>query len=506
MTIDAAGTYSRTTTGAVDFVERHDLWDDRRRAAAAEIISSLDSVDFVRVAFGDPHGLVRSKTVPAEVFRVVLRNGMDFSPGPLVFDTGHALAVDVFAEGGGIGLPELTGAGDFVLVPDPLTYRILPHTRSRTGWVLGDEYLRDGSPHPLSSRRVLRELVAGARARGLDFVVGLEVEWYLTRFAGEDRVGGVGGFGTQGSAPEVLPVDAGYQFNLDGWSDALEPVVDPLAHALLELGLPLRSFEHESGPGQLEFTFAPMEGLEAADAMLLFRTVTKQVCARLGYHASFMALPGIAGFDPSGWHLHQSLAERSTGRNAFVATDGALLSELGRHYVGGLLTHAAASSLLCVPTVNGYRRAHRGFTLAPDRIGWAQENRGAHIRVVGATGDPATHVENRVGEPCANPYLYLAAQLAAGLDGIDRRLDPGEAVADPHSEALDPLPATLREALAAFESDDFHPRILGEHLTSCLRLLKRSELARYEEWLAKADLLEHDTPTSWEHDEYFPVY
>ncbi|WP_371785144.1 glutamine synthetase family protein [Streptosporangium subroseum] len=506
MALDANGRYSESTTGAVGFIKRHGLWDDRRRAMAEEIIRSLDSVDFVRVAFGDPHGLVRSKTVSADTFRVVLRNGMDFSPGPFVFDTGHAVAVEIFAEGGGVGIAELTGAGDFILVPDPLTYRILPHTRSRTGWVLGDEYLRDGSPHPLSSRRVLLKLIAEADARDLDFVVGLEVEWYLTRFADDSRMGTVGGFGVQGSAPAVLPVNAGYQFNLDGFGDALEPVIDPLAHALLRLGLPLRSFEHESGPGQLEFTFAPMTGLEAADAMLLFRTVTKQMCARLGYHASFMALPGIPGFDPSGWHLHQSLAVRSTGRNAFVAADDALLSELGRHYVGGLLDHAAASSILCVPTVNGYRRTQRGFALSPDRIGWAHENRGGHIRVMGASGDPATHVENRMGEPCANPYLYLASQLSAGLDGIDRRLDPGDAVPDPHSGALKPLPVSLREALQSFEADGFYPEMLGDHLAACLRLLKESELARYEEWLVKAGLVEPDVPTPWEHDEYFTAF
>ena len=135
------------------------------------------------------------------------------------------------------------------------------------------------------------------------------------------------------------------------------------------MGLPVRTYEHESGPGQLEITFDPLVGLAAADAMLLFRTVTKQVCSRRGFHASFMALPGIPGFDPSGWHLHQSLAAATTGANSFTSGT-ALLSEVGEHFVGGLLAHAAEASLLCVPTVNGYRRMNEQFVLSPDRVAW----------------------------------------------------------------------------------------------------------------------------------------
>ena len=286
--------YAELSTGRPDFVATHEPWDDAQRAAARELERSLDSLDFVRVAFGDPHGLARSKTLTTDAFRTVLRNGMDYSPGPFVFDTGHAVAVDFFRDGGGIGVPELTGAGDFIVLPDPLTFRVLPHTTARTGWVIGDEYLRSGEPHPLSSRRVLRETVARLAERDLEMVVGLEAEWYLTRLVDAVAERHVGGFGTQGDAPAVAPVNAGYQFNLDGLVDALAPVLDPLADAILRLGMPLRTIEHESGPGQLEFTFAPLDALAAADAMLLFRTVTKQVCARLGHHASFMALPDLS--------------------------------------------------------------------------------------------------------------------------------------------------------------------------------------------------------------------
>jgi glutamine synthetase len=498
--------YSSLSTGSVDFVRRHSLWDDRQHEAAEAVLRSLDRVDVVRVAFGDPHGLVRSKTLTASAFRTVLTNGMDMSPGPFVFDTGHAVAVDFFQPGGGIGIPELTGAGDFILVPDPLTFRVLPHA-DRCGWVIGDEHLRSGAPHPLSSRLALRRLLDGVAGQGFTFVVGLEVEWYLTRLADGGRVRTIGGFGVQGDPPEVEAVNGGYQFNLDLLCDALHHVLGPLSRALLDAGLPLRTMEHESGPGQLEFTFDPMDGLAAADGMLLFRSIVKQVCARLGYHASFMALPGIPGFDASGWHLHQSLASASTGENAFVATSGeAMLSDVGLHYLGGLLDHAAEAAALCVPTINGFRRVRPEFSLAPDRVVWSAENRGSFIRVLGGPGEPSTHLENRTGEPCANPYLYLASQLAAGMDGCARGLDPGAPADDPHAPTAAPLPGDLREAVNALDGSALYRSTLGDPLVDCLCRLKRSEIERYDEWLVKAGPVDAGTVSDWEHREYFATY
>ncbi|UQI45569.1 glutamine synthetase family protein [Streptomyces sp. HU2014] len=499
--------YAHMSTGSRDFIARHGLWDDRREEAAAELEAALESLDFVRLVFADPHGLARSKTLTADAFRTVLRNGMDHSPGPFVFDTGHATAVDFTVAGGGIGVDELLGAGDFVLVPDPLTFRRLPYTGPRTGWVIGDEYLRSGAPHPLSGRAVLRRLCAGLRDRGQDYVVGLEVEWYLTRLTGEHFSGRPGGFGVQGHPPAVEPVNGGYQFNLDGLVDALEPVLAPLTRSLTGLGLPLRSVEHESGPGQLEFTFAPQSALDAADSMLLFRTATKQICARLGHHASFMALPGIPGFDASGWHLHQSLARAGTGENLFTSPDGAdVLSETGRRFLAGLLDHAADAALLCVPTVNGYRRMNGCFSLAPSRRAWSVESRGAFLRVLGAHGDPATHIENRMGEPCANPYLYLAGQLAAGLDGVGRALAPGEPAADPYDSALPALPSSLREARDALAASDFYRGVLGAPLVDCLLRLKTSELRRYTAWQAGTAQGDEAHVSEWEHREYFATY
>lgn len=500
--------YLTSAVGRAGFIARHGLWTTEQQAAADALAEQLDALELVRVVFCDPHGLARSKTVTRAAFGAVLRNGMDFSPGPFLFDTGHAVAVDFFAEGGGIGVPELAGAGDFVVVPDPLTFRVLPHTSRPTGWVIGDEYLRDGSPHPLSSRGVLRRQCGLLADRDLEYVVGLEVEWYLTRCVNA-QVGRIGGFGVQGSPPVVEPVNGGYQFNSDSLLDALMPVLTPVLDALAKLGLPLRGIEHESGPGQLELTFSPMAGLPAADAMLVCRTVTKQVLARRGYHASFMALPGLPGFDPSGWHLHQSLAERTTGRNVFAATQApTVLSETGMSYLGGLLANAAAASLLAVPTVNGYRRMSSGFVLSPDRISWSMENRGAFLRVIGGGGDPGSHIENRIGEPSANPYLYLASQLIAGIDGVGKSLKPGPPAYDPHAPTAPALPGSLPEAIEAFAHSSLYREMLGGPLHDCLLRLKRSEQARYEAWQTEAESSDNhgEQVTDWEHNEYFAAF
>lgn len=455
------------------------------------IESELDNVDLVRLVFCDPHGLARSKTLTTRMFRTVLHDGMDFSPGPFIFDTGHAIAVDFQADAG-IGVGEILGAGDFVVIPDLQTFQIIPNTEPRTAWVIGDEFLRDGTPHPLSTRNILRRVCAGYAQHQLTPVVGLEVEWYLTRrLAGLPGNAG-NGFGLQGAAPAVEALNSGYQFNLDNYYDSIAPVTDPLAMLLLELGLPLRTMEHESGPGQVETTFEPMSAMAAADAMLLFRTIVKKTCARRGYHASFMSLPRLDGFDPSGWHLHQSVTDTTTGRNLFAGPDG--MSPAGKSYVEGLLARAREFCMLSVPTVNGYRRLGPAHSLSPTRIGSAVEDRTVMVRILGH--DEATHVENRTGEPCANPYLNIAAQLFAGLEGLT-----GDPVT---SDAPDVLPQSLAEALAAFRAGRTES-LLGRPLAACLALLKASEVARFDAWSAK-EQPPADAVTEWEQREYFGVY
>jgi glutamine synthetase len=308
----------------------------------------------------------------------------------------------------------------------------------------------------------------------------------------------------------VEAMNAGYQFNLDTYYDSIATVAEPLSMMLMALGLPLRSIEHESGPGQIEVTFGPMLALDAADAMLLFRTLVKQTCARRGFHASFMALPRIDSFDPSGWHLHQSVMNTITGRNLFAVdstTEG--MSPEGKAYIDGMLARARDFCLLSVPTVNGYRRFAPHFCLSPTRIDWSFENRSAMIRVLG--GDGSTHIENRIGEPCSNPYLSIGSQLFAGLDGLNGDLHPGGSAAPgvvPGTStdiSCEALPQTLREALRAFRASSRAQELLGKPLASCLTKLKESETSRFEAWCADEQPTA-DEVTEWEQREYFGVF
>ena len=283
--------------------------------------------------------------------------------------------------------------------------------------------------------------------------------------------------------------------------DLMQPVLSELARAYRALGLPLRSVENEWGPGQVECTFTAQRALRAADDFLLFRTATRQVCRRLGCFATFMARPALKGYYPSGWHLHQSLID-GDGRNLLAGPE--LLSYLGQSYVAGLLEHAAPSTVFATPTVNGYRR-YKPNSLAPDRAGWGYDHRGAMVRVLGGRGDPATRLENRLGEPAANPYLYIASQLVAGLDGIERSLKLAPRDDEPYSAERPLLPTNLGQALEALEASALFRRQFGDVFVNYYLKLKRSEYGRYRQWLDAARLPE-DEPTQWEQDEYFDFF
>ncbi|ART67274.1 hypothetical protein BTO20_00335 [Mycobacterium dioxanotrophicus] len=387
-----ATTTNRTSTGVPGFVERYANWTDEQSDRAAVLAGRMDAGEFdmIRVSFVDPHGFPRTKWLAPQVFSSALRSGLDYSLAPFIQDTGQDIAVDLFARGVGHDLPEFEGSSDFVAVPDPLTFRSLPWA-PRTGWVLADEFFKTGSRLPLSPRNALRQQVQRLERRGQTYVVGLEIEFYLTRLVrNELSFGDVGGFGTPGTAPTVQPVDLGYQFNGDDHLDQIADFLMPLCGTLVDLGLPLRSAEHESGPGQIEITFEPLEGLAGADAVILFKAAVRQFARRNGFHASFMCKPALQGCDPSGWHLHQSIADSQTGHNLFMSdVPGQLVSQLAENFAGGLIANAAASSLFTTPTINGYQRYSESHTLAPTLAGWADDNRGAMIRVLGAPHDPS---------------------------------------------------------------------------------------------------------------------
>jgi glutamine synthetase len=229
--------------------------------------------------------------------------------------------------------------------------------------------------------------------------------------------------------------------------------------------------------------------------MVLFRSAAKQILRRHGYHATFMCRPKLPNAMSCGWHLHQSLRRVSDGANAFVPNkDDGQLSEVGRHWLGGLLAHARACTALSTPTLNGYKR-YRPFVLAPDRIIWGRDNRGVMLRVLGGAGDPGTRIENRAGEPAANPYLYFASQVIAGLDGIARKRDPGPSADTPYATRAETLPATLGEALEYLRASEVLRAGLGEGFVEYFCHIKQAEIARFN--------LE---VTDWEQREYFELF
>jgi glutamine synthetase len=176
------------------------------------------------------------------------------------------------------------------------------------------------------------------------------------------------------------------------------------------------------------------------------------------------------------------------------------LSALGLHYLGGLLAHAQASAAFATPTVNGYKR-YRAYTLAPDRAGWARDNRGVMLRVLGQPGDAATRLENRIGEPAANPYLYVASQIYAGLDGIARRRDPGPSADAPYETEAPALPKNLGDAVAALRANDVFRKAFGAGFVDYYARIKDAEFARFT-----AESIEHAEVTAWEQNEYFDLF
>ena len=490
--------------GQPGFVARHGLFDDRQ-ANAAEVVAARISetgLRTVRFVVVDQHGMPRSKSLSADAALAVLSNGLDFSGAIYSLDTGNQVFVPAFAQGGGFGIEEFTGFPDVVLVPDPTTFQVLPWA-DRTGWMLCDVYFSNGQPMPLDGRGLRRRVLGELAEAGYDYLSGIEIEYYIVKLESDRITPENAGFTPP--PPEVSVFERGYQYlsevRLDSVGDTLEAIRD----ALWEGGLPPRAMEDEWGPGQIEFSFSPIRGLAAADAVVLFRSAVKQVCQRRGLLASFMCRPGLPNFFSSGWHLHQSLVSHRDGDNAFASPD-APLSALGRQYVAGLIEHALPMMPFSTPTVNGYKR-YRPYSFAPDRVCWAVENRGALVRVQGSPGDSSSHVEMRIGEPAANPYLYMAANIAAGLDGIRRGLEPAPPVeADPYVADAPMLPTSLADAVSALDGDHFYRKAFGDTLVDYLLQMKRAELARYDAALAENPPAEGQDVSDWEMREYFEFF
>ena len=432
-----------------------------------------------------------------------MSDGLDFSGAIYSLDTGNQVFVPAFARGGGFGIEEFTGFPDVVVVPDPATFRVLPWA-DRTGWMLCDVYFGNGQPMPLDGRGLLRRMLSELGAAGYDYLAGIEVEFSVVVRSPEQLAPENAGFTPP--PPPVSVFERGYQFlsevRLDGMGDTLEAVRD----ALFDVGLPPRSIEDEWGPGQLEFSFAPMAGLAAADAAVLFRSAVKQVCQRRGLLATFMCRPALPNFFSSGWHLHQSLLSRADGSNAFASGSAALSDARPAIRRRAARARGADGG---VRGADGQRlQAVPARTRSPP-TGCAGRSRTA-ARWSGSRARPATPAATwRCGSASrprtrTSTWRRTSRRAWTASGAAWSRRPPAEA--DPYALEAPPLPASLAEAVDALDADAFYRKAFGDTLVSYLVMMKRFEIGRYSDALAELPMPDGQDVSDWEMREYFEFF
>ena len=388
-----------------------------------------EGVHTIAVGFGDLNGVMRGKRVPAERWGEVTGSGIALSMAPFACD----MTSDVW------DTPYCNmenGYPDMHLFPAGPVYAV--PWEAGCGFSFGHALGMDGKPVPIDPRGVLVEQVARAEAMGLQVKVGTELEFYLLD-------------------PETgRPVDVGNQFYGLGRAAELEPVIGPIRRQLPQVGVPLEQSNPEYAAGQVEVNICYGEVLEAADRVVAFRAFVKEIAARHGWLATFMAKP-FAGESGNGFHSHFSIWKDDA--NAFAGADG--LSGLGRAFLAGMQQRMVESALAVATTPNAFRR-RRPYTFCPVNNCWGRDNRTVGLRVIDHPA-AATRVEKRDGSADCNPYYLLGVELAAGLDGIEAGAEPAHQVeGDGYQyDQADPLPADIDTAITLAEQSPFLERVLG---------------------------------------------
>ena len=442
---------------------------DRRsdRAHVRELIAE-HQIDTVKIGGPDFDGVYRGKRLPADVFLNGLEHG--FAQGDVLFgwDVDEQLVP-------GLRFTNWdTGYADLRMLPDLETFRRVPW-EERVATVICDFRTEDGRPVEVAPRHVLRRVLERAAQMGYRAELAIELEFRIYR---EDQRS-LRAKRWHDLEP-LSPTTSCYSLHR---ATGDEFIVGRLRRMMDEHDVPIEGYNREHGPGMYEMNLRHAAGLEAADRALLFRNGVKELCLLEGLTASFMAKPDAREDGCSG-HLHQSLWDAS-GNNAFYAAGGEHgLSETLGAYVAGVLTALPELMALYAPNINSYKRFVLG-SWAPTVAAWGVETRTPALRVV--AGSPAaTRLENRVPGADVNPYLAMAASLAAGLHGIEKGLVPPSAV---RSNAYD-LPEEQAPRL---------PRTLAD----AVERLARSELAR--EWLGEAFVEDYVTMRRWEVERYNAV-
>jgi len=430
-------------------------------------------VQFINLQFTDIVGIVKSVTIPVSQLDTALAPGIWFDGS----------SVEGFAR---------IAESDMYLVPDPNTFAVIPWQQDggTTARFICDAYTPAGHPFEGDPRWILKRALQKAAEMGFDYYTGPEPEFFLFEPDGNGRA-------------QPRPYDQGGYFDLS--TDRGVEVRKQMAKALEAFGIVVEASHHEAAFGQQEIDFRYADALRAADNVVTFKATLKEIARENGLHATFMPKP-IAGIDRTGMHVHQSLYWQNNGQNAFA--DGKNdygLSELARQFVAGQLAHARSMCAILAPLVNSYKRLVPGYE-APVYVSWGQINRSALIRVpkVHADQSESMRVELRCPDPSCNPYLAFAVMLRAGLEGIERQLEPppisNENLYHVDEEGrqqrgLATLPGSLGEALVELENDELMHEALGSHV------LKRFVEAKTIEWR------EYCTQVSaWELGRYLPIY
>jgi glutamine synthetase len=440
-----------------------------------DIRARLDeqNVRFLRLQFSDIMGQNKNVEVPRSQFDKAL-------DGELMFD---GSSVQGFAR---------IEESDMLLKPDFDTFLVFPSmiegdSRGKVARLICDIALPDGTPFEGDPRIVLKRQIERLRALGFDdMYAGPEPEFFL--FARNDD-----------GSPTTITNDAAGYFDLAP-VDRGEEARRDMVNALVEMGFEIEAAHHEVAPGQHEIDFKYADALTTADNIATFRLVVKRVALLHGLHATFMPKP-VAGINGSGMHIHLSLFRN--GENTFFDERGEhQLSHTAKNWIAGLLEHAQGLVAVTNPLVNSYKRLTPGYE-APTNIAWSVSNRSAMIRIPARRG-VGTRCELRMPDPSCNPYLALAAIIAAGIDGIERNLVPPPAIArniyemsvrDRRKHKIKELPYTLREALATLRKDRVVREALGRHVFTHFDDAKVREFDSYR-----------ITVHEWELDKYLAEY
>ena len=424
--------------------------------------SSLESqgVKYALASYVDIHGMSKAKMVPLSHLGQMMQGSELF--------TGAALD----------GVPQEISDDEVAAMPAPESATVLPW-KPEVVWFASDLHLA-GKPFEACCRTILKQVLEKAARMGFTFNLGIETEFFVLKDESDGRFGPI-------SDRDILAKPC---YDLVGLLDNygwLTELVDMMNH----LGWDVYSFDHEDANGQFETDFAYTDALTMSDRLTFFRLMVKEVARKHGYFASFMPKP-YANRTGSGAHYNMSLADIETGQNLFEDSDdprGCKLSKLGYQFIAGVLRHAKAICAVTCPTVNSYKRLIRkgsqsGFTWAPVYVCYGNNNRTNMLRIPLAGG----RVECRAADISTNLYLGAAMILAAGLEGIQQELDPGE----PHTEnmytytlpeldamGIELLPRTLQGAIDAFERDPLSKTVMGPLMYRTYTDFKRQEWEDY---------------------------